>query len=291
MAAGDVPQLPPDTDLPAGDGAPGVYTIDRFLGSGGMSSVYLVMVNDPDKMHNAYVIKVPSRLKWVPRIFREAWWAQRQVEGIVRVEWVDQTVYDGVRFPMLVMPFMPAGNLFQKIIHPHGGRTALLSVKWMRQIAATLQRFPGVHRDLKPENILFSTPSTPMIADFGLAIPDNAEDIRAWGDVITGSGTQMYMAPEQWRALRPDRRADIYALGVILYELMHGGLPYALDDDLKRKVQTGDIVWAKTGYVEVDRFIATATQTDAVNRYQNYDEVLVALDAAMAEIEAQRRKR
>jgi len=291
MATGDVPTIPPDTDLPAGDGSPGVYTIDRVLGNGGMSVVYLAMVNDPEKMHQAYVLKVPTQLRWVPRMFREAWWARRPLDGIVRVEWVDHSVYDGVRFPLLVMPFMCGGNLYQKILHQHSGRTLPLSVAWMRRVAEIMSRFPGVHRDLKPENILFANPNTPMIADFGLAIPDNEADIRAWGDQVLASGTQMYMAPEQWQGLRPDRRADIYAIGIMMSELVHSSLPYAPGPDLGNKVVSGNIRLESTGFPALDHFIQTATAVHVGDRFQSYDEVLVALDAAAAEVEAKRRRR
>jgi serine/threonine protein kinase len=283
----DVPLLPVGTDLASGDGTPGLYQVIRRLGSGGMANVYIVMVNDEAHASRAWVLKVPTQLRYSVRLYREAWWSRRIpgdpiVSGVVGVSWVDHTVFDGIHFPALVMPFMSQGNLYQKILDHKSGRTAARAVEWMRAIARTLSRFPGVHRDLKPENILFVNRNTPVIADFGLALPDNEAEIKAWGDHVGASGTLTYMSPEQWQGLRPDRRSDIYALGVMLSELIHGSLPYTSERDLGERVLRGEIVFPSTGFPEIDEFVTTATRVRPQDRYQGYDEVLVALDAAAA---------
>jgi len=88
-----------------------------------------------------------------------------------------------------------------------------------------------VHRDLKPDNILLTPTGRAVVLDFGIAkLPEALH-------TITGSslGTPDYMAPEQHLdAKRVDQRADVYALGVMLYELLTGGLPWAYDEQIER---------------------------------------------------------
>jgi serine/threonine-protein kinase len=85
-----------------------------------------------------------------------------------------------------------------------------------------------IHRDLKPENLLITTTGVVKIMDFGIALDELARRITWSGDSST-IGTPDYMAPEQIAGGRGDVRSDIYALGVILYEMLTGKLPYEGD--------------------------------------------------------------
>jgi len=84
-----------------------------------------------------------------------------------------------------------------------------------------------VHRDLKPENVLVNSDGKVKIVDFGIAI-DRPGHLTWLGS--TAMGTPAYMAPEQVKGMRGDERSDIYALGIILYEMLTGALPFAGDD-------------------------------------------------------------
>src|SRR5260370_9884733 len=83
-----------------------------------------------------------------------------------------------------------------------------------------------VHRDLKPENILVTTDGQIKIMDFGIALDESARRLT-WSGLSSTIGTPDYMAPEQVSGRRGDVRTDIYSLGVILYELLTGNLPYS----------------------------------------------------------------
>jgi serine/threonine-protein kinase len=83
-----------------------------------------------------------------------------------------------------------------------------------------------VHRDLKPENILVTHEGQIKIMDFGIALDESARRLT-WSGLSSTIGTPDYMAPEQVSGRRGDVRTDIYSLGVILYEMLTGNLPYS----------------------------------------------------------------
>ena len=98
-----------------------------------------------------------------------------------------------------------------------------------RQLAETLAYMHGegvVHRDLKPENILVTKEGKTKIMDFGIALDESARRLT-WTGLSSTIGTPDYMAPEQVSGRRGDVRTDIYALGVILFEMLTGHLPYS----------------------------------------------------------------
>src|SRR5207253_842839 len=85
-----------------------------------------------------------------------------------------------------------------------------------------------VHRDLKPQNVLLDTKDNAFLADFGIAylIQDPTIALTQSGATL---GTPAYMAPEQWRSERADSRTDLYALGVMAFEILTGSLPFKAD--------------------------------------------------------------
>jgi len=88
-----------------------------------------------------------------------------------------------------------------------------------------------IHRDLKPENILITADGQPVIIDFGLALTKGAHRIT-YANLSATAGTPEYMAPEQIEGRRGDRRTDVYALGIMLFELLAGHTPFNGDNPL-----------------------------------------------------------
>src|ERR1700687_4887430 len=103
------------------------------------------------------------------------------------------------------------------------------ALDYARQICGALVYMHGqrvVHRDLKPENILVISSGLLKIMDFGIALDEDARRLT-WSGLSSTIGTPDYMAPEQISGRRGDVRTDIYSLGVILYEMLTGNLPYS----------------------------------------------------------------
>ena len=130
--------------------------------------------------------------------------------------------------PYFVMRYMSGGSLSDRIKAKN--LTVEDALKILNQLAPGLDEAHGkgiVHRDLKPSNILFDGKGTPYISDFGIAKLSQAQSSGMTGSAIIG--TPAYMAPEQAQGTGVDGRTDIYAVGIILFEMLTGKQPYEAD--------------------------------------------------------------
>ncbi|MCB1203623.1 MAG: serine/threonine protein kinase [Verrucomicrobiae bacterium] len=214
----------------AGTEAPVIpgYEVLRLLGSGGMGEVWLARQISLDRLVAVKVLAVrgEAATQWLDRLEREA----RAMARLSHPHIV--AVYDFVRLEeggaAIVMEWVGSGNLRDLLPGPGRPVRDLRSVlSTIRQIASALVAAHAagiVHRDLKPENILIAADGSVKVTDFGLALPLGSESQRL---TLTGTsmGTLGYMAPEQAEGREVDGRADLYSLGVILYELLTGVRP------------------------------------------------------------------
>jgi serine/threonine-protein kinase len=207
------------------------FTFERELGGGGMSRVFVVR---DESLGRDVVVKVlaPELAQGLSteRFAREVKLAAAlQEPHIVPVLSAGQTA-DGL--PYYTMPFVRGESLRARI--DKGPVPLDESIGILRDVARALayaHREGIVHRDIKPENILLSE-GTAVVTDFGIAKALQAARTEATGGALTQTGTSLgsprYMAPEQAAAdPSTDQRADIYAWGVVAYELLSGKHPFA----------------------------------------------------------------
>jgi serine/threonine protein kinase len=205
------------------------YRILRQLGRGGMATVYLAM---QESVQREVALKVmsPTLLAdpdFGERFLREARIAaklhHRHVVGIHDVGRSGDYMY-------IAMEYLGGGPVLARDSGPRPVRFAL---RVAREIATALHYAHAkgfVHRDVKPDNILLREDGSSALTDFGIARANDSQTrMTRTGAVI---GTPHYMSPEQARGRPIDGRADLYSLGVVLYELLVGRVPYHADDSL-----------------------------------------------------------
>ena len=209
----------------------GRYHILEPLGEGGMATVYKAFDTRLEREVAVKIIRMDlfgsSVLKRIlARFEREAKsLARLNHSNIVTV--IDYGEQDGK--PYLVMPYIAGGTLKDRLGRPMPWQDAakiLLSVA--RGLAYAHQR-GIVHRDVKPSNILITESGDPLLTDFGIAKLLEGEDGQTLTGTGVGIGTPEYMAPEQGLGKEIDGRADLYALGIVFYELLTGRKPYTAD--------------------------------------------------------------
>ncbi|HSH83412.1 MAG TPA: serine/threonine-protein kinase, partial [Herpetosiphonaceae bacterium] len=204
----------------------GPYQVLDVIGHGGMATVYRALEPQLDRI---VAIKVLLPAFAEDAAFRSRF--QREARLVARLKYPNIVGIYGVGedqgMPYLAMEYLEGTTLHALIRQRRQAGdsfTPAEALDLLRPLAAALDYAHGegiVHRDLKPENIILTT-SGPVITDFGLAkmVADDAVTVS----VIMG--TPSYMAPEQIRGEMVDRRTDVYALGILLYELLTGQIPF-----------------------------------------------------------------
>ena len=263
----------------------GQYQIVAPLGEGGMAAVYKAYQPSMERFVAIKVLPghVATSEQFLNRFRREAkLLAQLQHPNILPV--FDYGEADG--HPYIVMPFVPSGTLAALI-----GNQSLPLTKARRitsQIGEALAYAHArgmVHRDVKPSNVLVDESGNCLLTDFGLArMVESSSKLTSSGTVL---GTPAYMSPEQGMGSDVDHRTDIYSLGVILYEMVTGRVPYNAETPIAivykhiqdplpsaRKLNP-DLPEA------IELILLKALAKRPEDRYQSMDEFLQALATAM----------
>lgn len=205
------------------------YVVERLLGRGASGAVYLVRHGMLDTLFALKVMESPETTsgdEQVKRFLREAKLAARiQHPSLVRVH--DAGFDERKSVYYLVMDYMAGGGLRDRIAF--GGPMAVAeSLDIVRAVASALAagtRMGVVHRDIKPENIMFTADGHAKLVDLGIAKASDGESIHT--RTSASFGTPAYIAPEQaLDASRVDSRADVYSLGIVLFEMLAGRRPY-----------------------------------------------------------------
>lgn len=257
------------------------YQIMNFIGQGGHGSVYQALLIPSDKSV-ALKIMLQDHLEdktMVQRILQEAE-IIRELEHPYIVPLIESWQDDKGIY--VVMPWYDGGDLRTYINENQPVNPDFVS-RILTQICDALDAAHAVqivHRDIKPENILLDAEGNAYLSDFGFAKRMNSTvEITTVGDVI---GTPNYLSPEQIMGYDIGNSTDIYALGIMLHEILDGAHPYA---DTKSRVQLmlklvkEDVPKLKNPILsqdkmnQIDKIIARCTHKNPDNRYQTASDV------------------
>lgn len=264
------------------------YRVTRRLARGGMATVY---VAQDERLERPVALKVmhPHLAEsddFVERFHREARAAARIVHpGVVSV--FDQGVVSGQGF--LVMELIDGTNL-RALLNAQGAFTIPQALRYTTDILEALRaahRMGVIHRDIKPENILVPTDGPAKVADFGLARAVSEGSTSATGNML---GTVAYIAPEIVLTTEANARSDLYSVGIMLYEMLTGAVPWADESPLQIASHhvsedvpspSATLPWIPR---EIDDLVAALTARNPANRCADASDALDLVARAAASI-------
>jgi serine/threonine-protein kinase len=273
----------PTEDLTSGSTFAGRYQIIEELGKGGMGKVYKVLDKETNEKVALKLIKpeIASDEKTIER-FRNELTTARKISQKNICRMYDLNKEEGNYY--ITMEFVPGEDL-KSFIRRSGQLAVGTAIRIVKQVCEGLteaHRLGIVHRDLKPSNIMIDKEGNVRIMDFGIARSLKAKGITGAGVMI---GTPEYMSPEQVEGKEVDQRSDIYSLGVILYEMMTGRLPFQGDTPftigMKHKGETPQNPKELNTHIsdDLDRVIMRCLEKDKEKRHQSAGEVRSELES------------
>ncbi|MFD7032031.1 protein kinase [Streptomyces sp. NPDC059917] len=220
--------------------AGGRYQLRDLLGEGGMASVYLAYDSALDRQ---VAIKTLHSELGREQSFRERFRREAQAvaklshTNIVSVFDTGEGDLDGMLMPYIVMEYVegqPLGNALQSDITQYGAMPADKALKVTGDVLAALEtshEMGLVHRDIKPGNVMMTKRGVVKVMDFGIAraMQSGVTSMTQTGMVV---GTPQYLSPEQALGRAVDARSDLYSVGIMLFQLLTGRLPFEADSPL-----------------------------------------------------------
>src|SRR3954465_13782370 len=265
----------------------GRYRIERRLGSGGMADVYCA---HDSQLGRQIALKVLHRrfardTEFVERFRREASAAAGlQHPNVVGV--FDRGEYDGTYY--IAMEYLP-GRTLKEIVHdeaPLDQQRAISLGIQILQAAAFAHRRGVVHRDIKPHNVIVGADDRLKVTDFGIARA-GASEMTETGSIM---GTAQYLSPEQAQGQRVGAPSDLYSIGVILFEMLTGRVPFtgesAVSIALKHVSEEAPALRSLRPDVHprLEQGVGRALLKDPAQRYASADEFIAALEQARTAI-------
>ncbi|WP_372592858.1 protein kinase, partial [Actinotalea sp.] len=272
----------------------GRYEIVSRIARGGMATVYLGRDRRLDrevavKIMHAHLAEGTSGADFVARFRREARSAARlDHPGLVAV--LDQGVDEELSY--LVMEYVDGTDLRRRL-RAEGSLTvqdSLDTAESVLEALASAHQAGYVHRDIKPENVLLGRRGKVKVADFGLARAVTEVTAATTGSLL---GTVAYLAPELVARGTSDTRTDVYAVGILLYEMLTGRQPYSGDNAIHIAYQhvharvpaPSDLVdWLPA---ELDDLVCALTAREIEERPENADRALELVRTARAALDAE----
>ncbi|AIZ35703.1 serine/threonine-protein kinase [Pseudomonas parafulva] len=258
------------------------FDIDGEIGQGAMASVYLATQRS---LQRKVALKVMAASLAADPTFCERF--LREGRTLARLAHPNiATIHDignvGELYYM-AMEYLPAGTLKERIAAGLSAEQGLVYVRQMAQALGYAHAQGLVHRDVKPANILFRADGTAVLSDFGIA--KSLDDHTQFTQAGFAIGTPSYMSPEQARGLEIDGRADLYALGVVLYEILVGKLPYNGVDALSTALAhlTEPLPELPIEHGRYQDILHGLLAKDPTARFADADALLAALDRLPAE--------
>ena len=261
----------------------GRYRIVRKLGTGGMANVYLA---EDEVLGRRVAIKILNDRhagddQFVERFRREAKnSASLSHPNIVSI--YDRGEAEGTYY--IAMEYLD-GRSLKELIVARGPAPVNVAIDYARQILAALRfahRHGIVHRDIKPHNVLVDAEGRLKVTDFGIARAGASQMTEA-GSII---GTAQYLSPEQAKGAPVDQTSDLYSVGVVLYELLTGVVPFTGDTPveiaMKHLSSAPEPPSLRRAEVprDLDKVVLRALAKDPADRYQSAEE----MDADLARV-------
>ncbi len=275
-------------EIKRGEMFAGRYEIIEDLGSGGMGKVLKVFDHKINEVVALKLIRpeIGVNARAIERFKNELRFARRiSHRYICRMYDLGEAGF----YHYITMEYV-SGEDLKRFIRRAGPLTAAKTVTIVRQVAeglAEAHRLGVVHRDLKPQNIMIDQDGNARIMDFGIARFVDTDSMTGSGVLI---GTPEYMAPEQSELSDVDNRADLYALGAVMYEMVTATVPFEgatpLSVIMKHKTDKPRDVREINAQVPaaLAQVIAVCLEKDPDRRYRNAEELIAALDEVQASL-------
>jgi len=263
----------------------GDFEVKRKIGEGGMGQVYLARQISLDREVALKVL--PERLAQ-DRSFRVRF--EHEARSAARLNHPNiisvyaSGIKDGV--PYFAMEYVDGEDL-ASILRKSGKMPVSEALRVAKEVARALDaahRQGVIHRDIKPSNIMIRDDGVVKVTDFGLAKALGAQSVLTQANVVLG--TPHYMSPEQGKGAKVDGRSDIYSLGVVLYEMLCGDVPFKADTPTsviyQQIYEEPPPLSEKAPHVPriVEAIVMRMLQKDPAKRFQKASDVVAAIEQA-----------